>query len=313
MDVSIIILTYCPDYEKLERTIHSVAIQGGDVYYEVILTDDGSENFNLERIRTIFSKYRIEEYQIIRNDVNQGTIKNLIGALEIAKGEYVFATSPGDMLHDRFAICDMYKYAISNGIKILFGNAIYYRKNTEDGLNLIPCRFPTKPNFYSYNIVKSLFVGDDICGACFFRERTTLLSLLREISPVARLVEDYTSTKLALVKNIAVIYYDRDVVYYESGVGVSSNQRGKQILEKDIISVWDYIERTYDGNIIDILYFCRHQKSFLKKFMYVLCKKPSIIIYRIQEIIIPTPQIRYSEADLLELKSMCSCRIIGDS
>ena len=43
-DVSVVILTYFPDKEKLLKTLKSVLLQK-NVSYEILIADEGSDNF----------------------------------------------------------------------------------------------------------------------------------------------------------------------------------------------------------------------------------------------------------------------------
>lgn len=93
--VSIVILTY-KDFSNLSKALHSCYLQDYE-NFEIILSDDGSDNFNYEAVSDMFSACPINiAYKILHQDVNEGTVKNYNHALDVATGEYIVSLAGDD-------------------------------------------------------------------------------------------------------------------------------------------------------------------------------------------------------------------------
>ena len=68
--VSVIVLTY-NNFKNIEENLKSISDQDFDDY-EVIISDDGSENFDGKRIERVIQKYGIVNYKILHNKRNIG-------------------------------------------------------------------------------------------------------------------------------------------------------------------------------------------------------------------------------------------------
>ena len=89
VNVSVIVTTYNSDIQKLYRTLFSTIRQKG-LALEIIVTDDGTKDFDLEIIHQFFKKNGFEQYILIGNKENQGTVNNFKRALAETAGEYIF-------------------------------------------------------------------------------------------------------------------------------------------------------------------------------------------------------------------------------
>lgn len=96
--VTIVTCTY-NKFETILVTIGSVLSQDYP-RIEYIITDDGSKNFPYDKIyKYIEYKKRgnLKSFNIIRNEKNLGTVKNINGAYRSAKGKYIMALSGDDV------------------------------------------------------------------------------------------------------------------------------------------------------------------------------------------------------------------------
>ena len=125
-DVTIIIATFRPDIRKTLFTLKGCLIQE-NIDIEIIISDDGSEYSFSEVWKDFFYKNGFEEYTIIENKTNIGTVRNFLNAAGEARGRYIFCTSPGDVLYDKNALARLYNNALTNNCEVCFANAIYYR------------------------------------------------------------------------------------------------------------------------------------------------------------------------------------------
>ena len=227
--VSIIMATYNADMSEIYKSL-SVACKQIDVDYEIIVTDDGSNDFDKDKLVEIFNQLGFDNYKIICNDENQGTVKNFIGACKEAKGEFVFFTAPGDIIFDYKVMLDCYSFAKERNSKVVFGNYIEYSNlNNELVIHNRPNR-PIITEIYnkSFEDYKRTFCfGTFITGSVIFREREYALKSLEYISKTSKYVEDNTTLAYALADNQEIHYFDRKMVWYELGEGISTSKENK--------------------------------------------------------------------------------------
>ena len=227
--LSIVMATYNADIEKVYKSL-LVACKQIAIDYEIIIADDGSKNFDQKSIDTLFDKIGFANYKIIHSTENQGTVKNLLNATKQAEGEYVFFTAPGDIIFDTNVMSDFYKYAKQNDAKLVFGNYIEY--GYEDNQLTIYSR-PNRPiitevyNRDFKNYKTAFCFGTFITGAVFFREKEYALKSLEYISNTSKYVEDNTTAAYALADNQEIKYFDRKMVWYELGEGISTSKDKK--------------------------------------------------------------------------------------
>ena len=108
-DISIGVLTYQPDYEKLLVTLTSVIQQQG-CRYEIVVGDEGSSNFEEREIELWLLRHGFKDYTILRSSENKGTVHNVMNVLDAAQGCYVKLISPGDYLYSEHVLADMLRF-----------------------------------------------------------------------------------------------------------------------------------------------------------------------------------------------------------
>ena len=91
-EVSVIIISYNPVWEKFENTLLSVVMQKR-ITMEIILSDDGSAQNLFHEAECLLQRHGIKNYQFLASDKNRGTVKNVYAALKKAKGRYAYPSS----------------------------------------------------------------------------------------------------------------------------------------------------------------------------------------------------------------------------
>ena len=84
-NISIGILTYQPDYEKLLMTLTSVIRQQG-CSYEIVIGDDGSKDFRERELELWLLQHGCRDYVIVRSPENKGTVHNVMNVLTRSTG-----------------------------------------------------------------------------------------------------------------------------------------------------------------------------------------------------------------------------------
>lgn len=230
MDYSVIVTTYNFDYNKLFETLYSIIIQK-NCTFEIIISDDGSREFNSKRIIDFFEKNNFTNYKILDNKINVGTVMNINKAIEIAVGKLVKLISPGDLLYEENVLEKAYNYMVKNNYSIIFGKAIYYSINDQKDITFYNMRNPLDLNPYiNYNLKKikkaNLFYKDLILGAAFVSNKELFKRYLKKIIDIVKYNEDL-SCILMLMDDIRIEYWDEYLIWYEYGTGIStSSDRG---------------------------------------------------------------------------------------
>lgn len=254
IEVSIVICSYNPQWNKLEMTLKS-AVKQENVEFEIIVADDGSRNNFFDKVERFFTINNFKRYVLIGNKENKGTVKNLLSGIKVANGKYIATISPGDAFFDNNCIADFYNFCINNTCDVCFGNAVYY-SNKDGNLKIFDSvSHPNCPEFFQKTNRKReeylIFTyGSGILGASIFREKNYALKYIGLLEDVCIYVEDNTSVLFGIMEGFIPKYYDRDIIYYEYGTGISTNNDkdwGKKIKE-DFTKAYALLHEYYPKN-----------------------------------------------------------------
>lgn len=227
-DVSVIVLSYHPDREKLLATLRSVLMQK-DVSFEIIVADDGSGAFHEADIRACMERAGFGDFRILASPVNQGTVKNLLDAVAVAQGDYVKPISAGDYLYDAHTLADVVAFMKEQKALAAFGDMVYYawdgslqmfdRKTPYDDAMYLP---DTRDFPFRRSAKHQMLYYENISGAAVFLERDTMLWGLKTIQGTVRYAED-AMLQLFVLTGRRIYKIPRFVVWYEYGSGISTN------------------------------------------------------------------------------------------
>lgn len=311
IQVSILVVTYNPDLQKLLLTLRAAVAQK-NVDFEIIISDDGSsENNHFNAVEAFFCEIGFTRYRMVSNLVNQGTVKNCISAIEAASGEYVFSTSPGDVLFDDTSLADFYCYVKKNGIKLCFGNAVHYSMINGKAMLTQEYSFLKKPSIYQHGtplpMIRALFMqGNFVVGAAIMQERIATERWFRAAAETAVYMEDSTSTAYALTEKVPLIHYDRNFVWYEDGTGIST--KGSDIWSQRIQEDWRKtvyrLRQLYPKDAyIDLAYMSLQLPDGKKRKLCKLIKHPfAVICGKLNNKLSTTQKIRCTPEDLQRLE-----------
>jgi len=251
--ISVVVTTYNQSYTDISRTLNSIVNQKFD-HFEIIVTDDSSKKNPTQALEQYFAEVGFPNYQIIVNSSNVGTVKNILGALEIATGDYVKVLGAGDMMYASDTLQKIDTFSRAHDIRLAFGKLKTY--SIEDDRPVIRSfNAPSKPEMYIFPqnreavIEQQLVWGDWIpAGSLFFKRDyiTNYFSLLATDYRV-RYCEDFVSTLVALTDTID--YFDEYLYWYEWGVGVSNNgsASARKRMYADHSNLYSELKRRY-GN-----------------------------------------------------------------
>lgn len=281
--VSIIILSYNPSWEKMKYTLHSVVCQS-DIVFEVIIADDGSREDCRENIEAFFRKMAWENYQFLKLEKNQGTVKNTVNALNHASGEYIYLISPGDFLYDKYVMRDFYAFAKKKKCDICFGNTCYYtpEKRTAVSVKGQPARISLYHRKISPIRRQLCVFCDSIAGPSFFRSREAALKYIRGFVNISKYVEDYSFACYAILDGQNIYHYDRKMLFYECETGISNSKNPvwQKRIRQDCVHILGFLKEKYPKNVVvDFMYFYKKSNNVWATRFYKVFRRPWLAFY----------------------------------
>lgn len=250
MDVTVIVVCYNPEWKKMKKTLLSVVGQK-NVNFDVIVADDGSKENYFEEVESFFESRKFSDFHLLSSKKNRGTCINIFEAMEHADGSYVKLISPGDYFYDEMTLCDWLMFHKNQNIKISFGNTKYY--STDENLVESYGRFlknPRQINIYNKvnwsaknSYLNYIFLNDQVVGASFLAETDLMKDYMKQIIGKIRFGEDEVYKKM-LVDGIVICYFDRNVIWYEFGTGISTsdNSKWQKIYQEENESIYELIK-----------------------------------------------------------------------
>ena len=226
MDKSIIItvavITYNPVWEKFRNTLRSIIWQK-NVSFEIVIADDGSENNCLDKVEEFFKEQNFSNYRLVKNPVNQGIVKNVLSAVNIARGKYIKLISPGDFLYDENTLEEVIGFAEKNPAALYFGNMFYYSIDENKSITIYkdkknPRDLRPWKNHNMKQIKRNYLVDCDyICGAVSMYNTKKLSEYLNKIAPFVIFAED--CSMIYMIANNEPVYY----MNIRGGYGMSAD------------------------------------------------------------------------------------------
>ncbi len=283
VQVSIIVLTYNPDPLKLRQTLAAAAAQR-EVSYEIIVSDDGSAQKDFSFLDGYMQSLGVEHYKLVENRENKGTVQNCLSGVRAASGEYVFLTSPGDLIYDPLTMHDFYHFAKKNGVRLCFGNSVFYRMEQTGPVLTRDYGTPDNPGIYTGDFLsakRSFFGGNWVIGASYFRERALTLKYFEKIADTSVYMEDTTSTAFALADGIALAYFDRNIVWYEDGSGISTaaSEKWQKRLSEDLKKSFEKLKQEHPQDAcVDIALHNIAQTNRTGRILYKLLRHPVLLL-----------------------------------
>lgn len=218
---SVIVLTY-KNFENIKNNLESILEQSYE-NIEIIISDDGSENFNRNKIENILKnkKQNIKKIKIIEHEVNQGTVKNFNNAIKKSEGEYILPLSQDDRFYSKDSVIQIVKELehrlIISGLRA---------SKTEEEKEL-----PTLIQREEYNKSKNKYrhildVENIFSGASTYYNKK-IFKKYGYFDENQRLVEDYPYYLKLLREGEKIEILEKKVIYYgENGVS-TSDQKNK--------------------------------------------------------------------------------------
>ena len=184
-----------------------------------------------------------QNYKLIDNKRNQGTVQNLLSALDVSNGKFVKCISPGDCLYNENTLLLCKRYMEKKHQLVCFGKSIYY--SIEDGkFQFYRQHNPGDLSVYRKNnkvkIRRNYFMYSDFpVGASFVAERILLSNYIKKIANQVKYCED-TAYLMMLNDGYEIGFWDDYIVWYEYGTGISTsvNSEWQKIVIEEIKKIY---------------------------------------------------------------------------
>lgn len=287
--ISILMLSYNSDWNKTRQTLYSILIQK-DVDFEIIVTDDGSENNNFDKIRQFFFENHFANFTLVENKENQGTVKNVLAGLKFVNSKWVKPISAGDFLYNPFILKKCLDYMKENDAAAYFGTAIYY-SNEFNELKLyldnnnphdIRPYLKNKKKWIKYNL---FYIIDSILGASLIYDAKKWIYYLNLMKDFVRFGEDLSVLYLAAhnedIKYISL--QDDYFIWYEFGSGNSTNNDAKikRVLYDEYEKVFVSLANMKKISKRLIMLRFNVSKCIFKRLFTILFSSPSMFLRKI--------------------------------
>lgn len=205
--ISVCLATYNGE-KYIEEQIDSILGQISEED-EIIISDDGSSDATLEKIRT----YKDIRIKILHNKERKGVIGNFENALNNAKGEYIF-------------LCDQDDIWLSHKVRMMlsqlnYNDLVFSNANiVDDGLNVLGLLYINKNNCgFINNLLKNRFIGATMA----FRS-----SLLKKALPFPNYIPMHDQWLGLLAEIYGKVYYFEEPLILYRRHSSNSSSTGKK-------------------------------------------------------------------------------------
>lgn len=127
--ISVLIPSYRSG-KMLDEALESVLKQSYPAL-EIVICDDGSENFEEAQLRELAKTEPSAELKILRQKENVGTVRNLNSGLRLCTGEWVFLLAADDVLADKSVVTQLAERAEETDRDWLLGRTVMCNQRLE--------------------------------------------------------------------------------------------------------------------------------------------------------------------------------------
>lgn len=238
--VSVVVLTYNPNEEKLRATLRSI-LEQKDICLQIIVADDGSAAPGMDAAQKLFEEYGFRDYVLVPNVENRGTVHNTHSGLEYCRGEFTKLISPGDLLSGSDVLRDWVGALELSGATVSCGEAIYYITENSTAKPVprkahpqqVDCYLKNNPLRARYNY---LILDDLFLGAATLCRTAALHAYIDQILDKVIYAEDHIY-RLMAYDRVPMHYFSKCCILYEEAAGISTS--GNDFWTKKLEADWN--------------------------------------------------------------------------
>lgn len=250
--VSILLLTYNSDWERVRLTLQGI-MQQDYRNFEILVADDGSKDNLKEKFTAYFAEQGFDRYQLILNEENHGTVKNILSGLEKASGYYVKPVGAGDLFYNRHSLGRVVSFMDESGAEGCVGllRAFVEEKGRYRGVYYeSPFDIEAYRKRDGERIRRNLLLySDNVSGAGMFCKTSYYREYLEKIQDYVIYEEDIFQVMAALDGREFQLF-DEYFVWYEANIGASTSKNSpfRKKIAEDVDRFYRYMIRSYPEN-----------------------------------------------------------------
>lgn len=233
MKASIVVMVY-KNFESLIKTIESIVIQSYE-NYEVIISDDGSPNFEEKYFQDIKEKFnKVSKIKFIRNAKNQGTVKHFNQLIKNeVTGDIICPLSCGDEFFNKNSLQEIVDtFRMSNALVVSAKRCEVRNKTTKN----LPLNYELNLLNQPQSALRYIMThGSFISGASTYYHKK-VFQKYGYFNEEYRLVEDLPFYIELLAHDEKIIPIKKPTIRYDL-TGVSSSSGRNPILDKDYLKL----------------------------------------------------------------------------
>lgn len=266
--VSVIIPCYnSPDLQAAVRSVLSQDYPR----IQLILVDDASDHFSkpdIEHMIRSFSKSNLEQFAILSNPENKGTVHTINRGISAAAGEIIVTLAGDDCFYDDRVLSDWVAAFGKSGAQVMTAYRAVYDQTLKKELYIAPTEAEVQMirNLSPEELFERLAEYNFIFGCCTAR---TAESIRRYGAFDERycLIEDHPMNLRLLRQGEPICFFERIVVKHRGG-GASSPLQYNQVYEQDVDKILQH----------EVLPFTRYPRRMRRK--YRLWKRDQELLRR---------------------------------
>ena len=238
-ELSTLVVCYKPNLKKLIMTLKSLILQK-DVCMQIVIADDGSEIDYFDDIKKFFKENKYNDFLLVKNPINIGTVKNCISGVVQCKGKFIKGISPGDFMADEYSLRDWLDYMYFHGFEVCGSDYYCYHFNDECKIEYTKTSLtPTIVGLRGHKFRFNYLINNDLfLGAAVICEKDLFLKYLKIIEDKVIYAEDNVYRMMAYSgENMG--YFSQKTVIYEVGTGISTSNNpiwAKKIMNDFIVT-----------------------------------------------------------------------------
>lgn len=298
--ISIVVLQYNPNLNKLYLTLDSILRQR-KILYEIIVADDGSKNNYFVEIEQYLKNKNFFDFRLIHHDKNCGTVKNYYDGVIGSQYDIIKVISPGDMLYGDNVLYKWALYMIEHKCLWSICKVVYHKIENNHIVSFSSISHPKYLKCYLRKctnkcIINYLIFNDNAVGASFLTNKYILIKYLLIIMNRVEYAED-NIYRLMILDNVPFVYFPFNAIFYEYGTGISTSNN--VVFNAKIQSDWEntnaiIANASFTGTFLRKIIIFIYKNKNLKKIIEILfVNKYFMFLFNDLEMINRTDAIEY--------------------
>lgn len=238
--VTIIVLTY-KDFSGLNKTMEAIFEQTYQ-NIEIIISDDGSENYQEEIFLPFKQRAEERNQKIILRHLaqNEGTVKNINGALEMATGDIIGFLGCGDYYASRGIIQEIVDTFLDKKAEVVTGKMQGISVSNPQKTTSLPEKHLIKllKEGNRDKIYQKMFNENCFCAPATFYKKE-VYDKVGKYDERMKLIEDYPFMFKLVLNHIKIVFMDKYITVYLFD-GVSSGKQSP-IICADLEKIKKYV------------------------------------------------------------------------